>query len=97
MEAILQKVAADKGIDLPNNDELELVLYYQFGPPKEENRLPSPSGFVDAQSESDHSFDDEQIPTALFEDEGEEPDLPAPRSHSPPDESPPLCEARKDH
>ena len=27
MEAILQKVAADKGIELPNNDALELALY----------------------------------------------------------------------
>ena len=92
MEAILQKLAADKGIDLPNNDELELALYGQFGPPKEENRLPSPSGIVDAQSESDHSSDDEQIPTTLSEDEVEEPDFPAPRINSPPDESPPLCE-----
>ena len=66
--AILQKVAADKGIELPNNDELELALYDQLGPPKEENRLPSPSGCVDALSESDHSSDDEPIPTALSED-----------------------------
>ena len=68
MEAILQKVAADNGIELPSNDQLELALYDQFGPPKEENILPSPSGFVDAQSESDHSSDDEPVPTALFED-----------------------------
>ena len=68
MEAILQKVAADRGIDLPNNDELELALYDQFGPPKEENRLPSPSEFVVAQSKSDRGSDYEQIPTALFED-----------------------------
>ena len=61
-------------------------------PPKEESRLPSPSGFVDAQSESDHSSDDEPIPTALSEDEVEEPDLPAPRTDSPPDEPPPLCD-----
>ena len=33
MEAILQKVAADKGIELPNSDELELALYDQLGPP----------------------------------------------------------------
>ena len=92
MEAILEKVAADRGIDLPNKDELELALYDQLPPPKEENRLPSPSGFVDAQSESDHSDDDEQIPTALSEDEVEEPDLPAPRINSPPDEPPPRCE-----
>ena len=77
--AVLQKVAADKGIELPNNDELELALFDQFGPPKGENRLPSPSGFVDSQSESDHSSDDEPVPTALSEDEVEEPDLPAPR------------------
>ena len=94
MEAILQKVAADRGIDLPSSDEIELALYDQFGPPKEENRLPSPSGFVDAQSESDHSSDDEQIPTALSEDGVEGPDLPAPRINSPPDEPPPLCEER---
>ena len=92
MEAILQKVAADKGIELPNNDELQLALYDQFGLPKEENRMPSPSGFVDAQPESDHSSHDEPIPTALFEDEVEEPDLPAPRTNSPPDEPPPLCD-----
>ena len=92
MEAILQKVAADKVIELPNNDELELALYGQFAPLKEENKLPSPSGFVDAQSESDHSRDDEPIPTALSEDEVEEPDFPAPRIDSPPDEPPPLCE-----
>ena len=44
MEAILQKGAADKGIDLRSDDELELALYDHFGPPKEKNRLPSPSG-----------------------------------------------------
>ena len=94
MKAILQKVAADKGVELPNNGELELALYDQLGPPKEENRLPnlSPSGFVDVQFESDHSSDDEPIPTALSEDEVEEPDLPAPRINPPPDEPPPLCE-----
>ena len=91
--AILQKVAADKGIELPNNDELELALYDQLGPPKDENRLPSPFGSFDAQSESDHSSDEEPVPTALSEDEvEEEPDLPAPRINSPPKEPPPLCE-----
>ena len=81
-----------EGIDLPNNDELELALCDQFPLPKEKNRLLSPSGLVDAQSESDHSDDDEQIPTALSVDEVEESDLPAPRTNSPPDEPPPLCE-----
>ena len=70
------------------------MLYDQFGLPREENRLPSPSGFVDAQSESDHSSDDEPVPTALSEDGVEEPDLPAPRTNSPPNEPPPLCEER---
>ena len=85
-------MAADRGVQLPSKDELELALYDQFGPPKKENRLPSPSGFVDAQSESDHSSDDEPIPTGLSEDEVEEPDPPAPRINPPPDEPPPLCE-----
>ena len=92
MEAILKKVAADRSIDLPNDRELELALHDQFPLPMEENRLPSPSGYADAQSESDRS-DDEQEPTALSEEEVEE-HLPAPRINSPPDESPPLCEAQ---
>ena len=71
MEAVFTKVAADQGIDLPSDNELELKMHDQFPLPKEENRLPSPSRLTDAQSESesDHSDDDEQIPTALSEDE----------------------------
>ena len=93
MEAILKKEAADRSVDLPSDNELELALHDQFPPPMEENRSPSPSGFADAQSESDRS-DEEQGPTALSEEEVEEPDLPAPRINSPPDEPPPLCEAQ---
>ena len=66
-----------------------MALHDQIPPPREENRLPSPSGSADAQS--DHS-DDEQDSTARFEEEFEEPDLPAARINSPPDEQPPQCQ-----
>ena len=91
LEAIFKKVAADRHIDLPNDNEFELALHDETPPPREENRLPSPSGFADAQS--GHS-DDEQYPTARSEEEFVEPDLPAPRINSLPDEQRPLCEGQ---
>ena len=84
-------MAADKNIDLPNDNELELALHDQIPPPLEENRLPDPTGFTDAQS--DHS-DDEQEATILSEEQFEEPALPAARINSPPDEQP-LCVKNK--
>ena len=96
MQAIRQRVAADKSINLLITNELELALHDQFPPPLEENRLPCPSGFTDAQSESGHSDDDEQSPTQLSQDEVEEPVLAKRRTNSPPNEPPPpwppLCE-----
>ena len=84
------KVAVDQRIELPNNDELELALHDDSSPPSEQNRLPSPSGFADAQSDSDHSDDEDRIPTDKSEDEVEEADLPARRINSPPSEWPPV-------
>ena len=92
MEAILTKVAVDQRIELTNNDELELALHGEFSPSFKQNRLPSPSGFADARSDSDNSDDEERIPTDIFEDEVEESDLPARRTNSPPSEWPRMNE-----
>ena len=57
-----------------------------------QNRLPSPSGFADAQSDSEHSGDEERIPTDISEDEVEESDLPARRTNSTPSEWPKIID-----
>ena len=80
MEAILTKVAIVQRVEFPNYDMLELALHDDGSPPSESNRLPSPSGFADAQSDSGNNDDEDRIPT----DEVEEPNLSARRIKSPP-------------
>ena len=90
MEAILTKVAIDQRIEFPNYDEL--ALHDDGSPPFEPNWLPSPSGFADAQSDSDNSDDEDRSTPDISEDEVEESGLPARRTNSPPSERPPMNE-----
>ena len=71
-------MAIDQRIGFPNYDQLELALHDDGSPPSEANRLPSPSGFADAQSDSDNSDEENRNPT----DEVEEPNLSARRTNS---------------
>ena len=78
MEAILTKVATDQRIEFPNCDPQELALHDGGSPPTETHRLPSPSRFADAQSDSDNSDEENRTPT----DEVEDPNLSARRPNS---------------
>ena len=46
------QLAANSNIDLPNDNEAELALHDQLPLPSEDYRLPSPSAFTGAQSDS---------------------------------------------
>ena len=68
IEAILTNVATDQRIESPNCDPQELALHDDGSPPTEPHRLPSPSRFADAQSDSDSSDEENRIPTDTVED-----------------------------
>ena len=68
MEAFLTKVATDRRIEFPNCDPQEMALHDDGPPPTEPHRLPSPSRFADAQSDSDSSDEENRIPTDTVED-----------------------------